>query len=56
MTERTVRRDWQKARMLLREALAKQDMSELDPGSEEWAALSGLLDEALELPQHERAA
>ena len=30
-------------------------MAELDPGSEEWAALSGLLDEALELPQHERA-
>ncbi len=30
-------------------------MSELDPGSEEWAALSGLLDEALELPRHERA-
>ncbi|HXR45234.1 MAG TPA: protein kinase, partial [Pseudolysinimonas sp.] len=30
-------------------------MSEFDPGSEEWAALSGLLDEALELPQHERA-
>ena len=31
-------------------------MAELDPGSEEWAALSGLLDEALELPPDERAA
>ena len=62
--ERTVRRDWEKARLFLREALDPQPGPGLPRGriraasamiyGESWTRLNQLLDEALDLPPADR--